>query len=274
MKKHFILFPFGILVTLVSCVNYYQLYKINPEASLKTEKQFIVYENDTLSVTYNFWAEKGVLSFAIFNKTNKPLYIDWKKSSYILNLQKLNFWVDETSIEVNSTARTHQRSTYDNYIYQGINTQAIPYQYIGQTNEYSSSYTKTSTSGIQRKQERITFIAPNSFVSNSRYIILKDKIIYGDKSLVRSYKSPKDSIFVYRKKYTESNSPLKFNVFLTFATNENFDNELYILNKFYLSEIVELPDKEYFASDIYQDANYFYFSYPAGENLSNSGYYW
>lgn len=127
---------------------------------------------------------------------------------------------------------------------------------------------------MERKSERVTFIAPNSFVSNARYILLKDKIIFGDKAIIKSFITPKDSIVIYKKKYNELNSPLKFNLFLTFSTKENFENEFYLTNKFYLSEILELKDKEYYKADFDRDASYFYFYYSEDENLSNSGYHW
>ncbi len=261
---------FGFILILQSCGQYHQLYKINAETSLKVEKKFIVYENDTLSVTYNFWAEKGILSFAIFNKTNKPLYIDWKKSSYILNFQKLNFWEDETSIQLNTFTKTNQKSRYDNYKYQGPATPMMPYQYIGKTSGQANTISTSTSSGMERKPERITFIAPNSFVSNASYILLEERITYFDKKVIKKFSSPKDSMIVYQKKYSETNSPLKFDLFLTFSIKENFESEFYLTNKFYLSEIIELPDKEYFDSDLYEDANYFYFYYPAGQSLFNS----
>ena len=276
MKNIKIIIFSGFILIFQSCSHYHQLYKINAETSLKVEKNFIVYENDTLSVTYNFWAENGILSFAIFNKTDKPLYIDWKKSSYILNFQKLNFWEDKTSIQLNTVTKTNQESTYDNYKYNGLAKSMLPYQYIGKTKGQTNTLSTSTSSGMELKPERITFIAPNSFVSNARYLLLKERISYYDNTFIKKFSSPNDSMLVYQKKYTETNSPLKFNLFLTFSTKENFDGEFYLTNKFYLSEITELPDKEYLVSDIYEDANYFYFYYPAGKSLfkSHKVYLW
>ena len=50
------------------------------------------YENDTLKVTYSFWAEYGVMAMIIENKLNYPLYIDWKKSSYVDRGHKLDYY--------------------------------------------------------------------------------------------------------------------------------------------------------------------------------------
>ncbi len=261
MKRFYILIWVSIILTMESCQIYHLLYKINTDSSLKVEKKYIVYENDTLSITYNFWAEKGVLSFAIFNKTDKPLYLDWKKSSYILNLQKLNFWEDETSVKISSISNS--------YLYNGYRNPVLPYQYVGQTNSTSS--------GLETRPERISFIAPKSFISNSKYILLNDRINFQDKIIIRKHDAikyrAKDSITIYQKKYNELNSPLNFKVFLTFSTKENFDDsEFYVTNKFYLSEITELPNSEYFYSDINESANYFYFEYPQSQSMSKL--YW
>ena len=51
------------------------------------------------------------MTFTIFNKLDIPIYIDWKKSSYIDNSVKLNYWVDE---EMKKTLES-----YDNYYYSG-----------------------------------------------------------------------------------------------------------------------------------------------------------
>src|SRR3990170_4099458 len=53
-----------------------------------------VFENDTLKITYSFWASKGIMSFSIYNKLNKPVYIDWENSSVVYNDKTLNYWVD------------------------------------------------------------------------------------------------------------------------------------------------------------------------------------
>ncbi len=45
--------------------------------------QYFEYENDTISVTYSFWEMNGTIEMLIRNKLNQPIYIDWKKCSFI-----------------------------------------------------------------------------------------------------------------------------------------------------------------------------------------------
>lgn len=40
---------------------------------------YLVYENDSIKITYDLWYHHGLVSFVIYNKLDIPLYIDWKK---------------------------------------------------------------------------------------------------------------------------------------------------------------------------------------------------
>jgi hypothetical protein len=111
-----------------------------------------VYENDSIKVTYSFWANKGVMSFEVYNKLDKPIYIDWKNSSFIYNGNKLNYWVDE------------QKSSFASY-YGG-------YYYNGPSIRSSSSIGIQTTSGSTVKPERITFLPPKSNFDRTQFYLL------------------------------------------------------------------------------------------------------
>ncbi len=68
-----------------------------------------VYESDTIKITYNFWENGGMLNFTIFNKLDKPFYINWGSSSFIYNGTKINCWADQ--------AVTVSSGNYSNYYY-------------------------------------------------------------------------------------------------------------------------------------------------------------
>jgi hypothetical protein len=54
-----------------------------------------VYENDTVKIIYDFWDNKGKMSFTIYNKLNIPIFIDWKNSSMIINDNKYAYWEEK-----------------------------------------------------------------------------------------------------------------------------------------------------------------------------------
>src|SRR6185436_15882384 len=42
-----------------------------------------LWETDTIAVAYQFGGEGGQLTVTVFNKSNRPLFINWKKSAVI-----------------------------------------------------------------------------------------------------------------------------------------------------------------------------------------------
>jgi hypothetical protein len=82
---------FLLLVTLLSCTK--DIYHVS---SLQSEQVTVqghdyVYENDHLRVVYNFWDKGGRMRFLLYNKTSKPLYIDWEASHLIRNSNTIQY---------------------------------------------------------------------------------------------------------------------------------------------------------------------------------------
>jgi hypothetical protein len=223
MKNIIILITISLLLT--ACKSYVQV--CNTNSSIKTnEDGFFIYENDSLKITYSFWKAKGLMSFSIYNKMSIPLYIDWKKSSYVDNSVKLNYWIDEEK----STAI----SSYGSYFYGG--------PLLTPGNSFSTSSSVSNSSKV--KAERITFIPPASYYYRSQFYILpKNYFKLNTKSdckeVIRNDNYNKTTK-IYTAVFTKDNSPLIFRNFLTFSTTENFETEFYVDNEFYIVEIIEM----------------------------------
>jgi hypothetical protein len=67
---------------------YWKQIKSNNDRSFK-------FENDSIEINYSFWADKGIMSFSLTNRLPIPIYIDWKKSNFISNNDKFNYWDGE-----------------------------------------------------------------------------------------------------------------------------------------------------------------------------------
>lgn len=190
-----------------------------------------VYETDTVKVTYAFWRKNGIMSFTVFNKLDQPIYIDWKKSSYIPNSNKLNYWVDEE--------RSKSISYYGGYFYNG------PSLREGVTVNLGTA--SSSTSKI--KIERITFIPPKSSYHNYPLHLLSKpyvKIPIDTKSQeIRRNDNPRMKTKVYEVDYSKDSSPLRFRNFLTLSLTEDFQNEFYIDCEFYVSKIKEMDYRHF-----------------------------
>lgn len=76
---------FLFIVLLLSCTkSIYHVASVQSEQVKPVATDF-VFENEELRLVYNFWEPGGRLRFLLFNKTDKPLYIDWTKSILVRN---------------------------------------------------------------------------------------------------------------------------------------------------------------------------------------------
>ncbi|MBP6512387.1 MAG: hypothetical protein KA347_06940 [Bacteroidia bacterium] len=215
---------------LFGCKSYVQVFDTTG-IGLSIEDKFYVWETDSIKITYSFWEKKGLMTFAIFNKSSIPLYIDWKKSSYIDNSVKLNYWSDEI--------KSKSSSAFGSYYYRG------PLVRPG----FALSETSGITSAIISKEERISFIPPKAQDFRAQFYILPVKhyalgvgVDYMD--VARN----DDTLLVtrvYKKDFTKEKSPILFRNFLTYSYTEDFKVEYYIDNEFFVNRIVEM-DKNHF----------------------------
>jgi hypothetical protein len=224
MKTFFTLSIF--ILTLCSCnIKYTQLYETT---SSFTKDGKAVYENDTARIEYFFWDQAGVLAFAIYNKLNVPIYIDWKRSSYIKNGDKFDYWVDEQTSEYNTN--------YTSIQYKGL---LYGWGVEGQS----------TTTGKTVKPERVTFIAPHSRIYKHYFILFNPSgtllRIDHNPEVVNSKSQPGKSTVVYTNAYNKEKNPLTFRNFLTLSTSEKFDKDIYIDNEFYVSKITEMKAGEF-----------------------------
>ncbi len=146
MKKRNLLYLLSLLF--ISCSQY----KIASVASNNTQtiSNKLVFENDTIKVTYSFWAKNGVMAFDLYNKLNIPLYFDWKKSAFIPNDKMMSYWQDVTN-----TTGISSSSAY--YLYGGV----------------ISGNNKTKSKSI--REERVGVIPPRSLISNNKYSLVLPK---------------------------------------------------------------------------------------------------
>lgn len=114
--------------------------KISSEKAVSTPAGY-VFENDTLKITYRFWAQKGRMEYDIYNKLSTPIYVDWKTSAFIPNDKMISYWQDETN-----TVGT----AYTDYV-------------------WVMSATTSKTKSVRK--ERIGVIPPKAMVTQSGYVL-------------------------------------------------------------------------------------------------------
>ena len=240
MKKTPLIFCLFIFLT--SCTTGFIQVFNTAAVNLQTKDKFFVFENDTLKVTYSFWTNKGVMSFSVYNKLEKPIYIDWKNSSFIYNDNKLNYWIDEQ--------QTKMERYYGGYFYNG------PLITPGFTINEGIQRTASTT----LKPERITFIPPKSKYDRFQFFLMPVDFypinVHANKSIVPRNDNPKRNSSVYNEDFSFNNSPLKFRNYLAVSFSENSQQYFFIDNKFYLTSVKEMEYK-HFTGKLINDADEF-----------------
>ena len=83
----------------------------------------------------------------IYNKTNEPIYFDWKNSAFIPNDQMVSYWQDVTNTV-------------------GVSSSSSSWLYAGMI----------SSRGVSKsvRQERIGVIPPHSLITKNDFRLVKD----------------------------------------------------------------------------------------------------
>jgi hypothetical protein len=263
MSKLF--FPL-LMVIICSCNHsYVELFHAHAISPVIIQNEAYVFENDTVKITYSFWAQHGVMSFTVYNKMNIPIYVDWRKSAFIQNDDKQDYWHDVETVNSESTSRGVAASYYNVGVGKSV----------------------TTGTSVKTKPERVTFIAPHTQIEKSEFAIYNvagvklnpsEVKIYSAANTYKSDTTKKEDI-AYRK-FTQKESVLQFRNFLTFSFNENGNNEFYVDNGFYIGRIAVMRLNQFCGKkkvDVlaqetdyeypYEDARLFYiYMSPEGNN--------
>ena len=87
MKKTILNVALGAAVGLcvTSCKSpFYQVYEVGTD-NLRQQDNSLVYENEDCKVLYNLWSNEGEIKFAIFNKTDKDIFVNLGQSFFVKN---------------------------------------------------------------------------------------------------------------------------------------------------------------------------------------------
>ncbi|MFN0032189.1 MAG: hypothetical protein ACKVOR_08535 [Flavobacteriales bacterium] len=224
--KNILIISILILILLSGCIELHQVIELDSK-SLKSQDDYFIFENDSLKITYSFWAENGIMAFQIFNKTNRDIYLNWEKSSFIVNSHKFNYWEDKTKISSSGIYLSKNKTGYFNNF--GM--------------EFSSS--------IAVKEEQTSFIPPKCFIIRSTYILNPEVTFPLSDSTKKVYTKRDDSeprsssknIYYYSEIFTEKDSPYQFRNYLTFSFHEDNSEKFSIDNEFYVHEITEFETR-------------------------------
>ncbi len=223
--KKLLLFVFSV-VMLSSCSRFTQVVYVSPkEDNIQSVNHFYQYENEDVKIVYWFWAEHGVMSFLFWNKTDKPLYIDWKKSALINNGKRLSYYTNRDVNNYKSFGTTYGLDWLDVF------------------NDY---YTKSGSTDMKLSKEtlvrgeRVSFIPPKSYITQAFYNLTAN--IYFD---INDRNTQEESVNFCKVYVSTSNQEINFRNYITYAFNEKGENEQHVDNEFRLNKVVTMQN-DYF----------------------------
>jgi hypothetical protein len=211
-QLRFTLVSILFLLLFSSCKKYQYLSVVGDVYNEKIMENQI--ETDSLIINYSFNGPDCPVKITVYNKLNQPIYVDWSKSSVILGGQRFSYWTDATSIKMNTESTE------------------IKWNRIVST-------ASSNTNGVMVRNERISFIPPNSNVIYSPISIKSSWIeldpSYGKKGDVPCNYESMNGLFYY---YAKENTPFEFRSFITLSTNEQFTNPRFFDSNFWVNEIM------------------------------------
>lgn len=143
------------------------------------------FENEDIKVTHKFWCPGGNSGFLVYNKTDKPIYIDLSHTHSIINSEAITFYQQRTK----SFSLAHQVAAKSSGIFKSLNS--------------SSNETVT--------QQRVNEIPPHSYKGFSGYTICDT--IYREKGFDEKRRG--------NVKFSERNTPVEVRNMISYS----FDGE-------------------------------------------------
>lgn len=243
---HKITLPLLAIFAMTSCATtYHQIATIgSSQIRVSDDGKFQYNEND-LTIDYDFWSKYGKVGFVITNNTNDDVYIDLSRSFLVVNgmtfdyFQNRTYTSEQSSSHVSSSsyggsntiayasgsASTIGNSTYADAVSSGT----------GRSFAINSTSSNTSKYGIEIKEKEGVWIPAHS----SRYFCEFSLL----EAPYRECGLPRDPLKKENASadFTENDTPYTFeNRIMVIANGQ----EKHLVNSFFIQSITNLPESE------------------------------
>ena len=234
MKKIKFLLLTVLMFVFSSCTQFVYVYEIEKDGVISNEELY-VYEDSVLQIAYSFWDNHGRLCFLLTNKSDKPIYIDWKKSSFIKNGVTFSYWDDVEIRKLNGVVVSSRLNNAS------LENTLLPFNSLSVGSDYYSSVEYIT------KQERITFVPPKTSLIRDDYKIIRMnlRINQSNQKVIAKEDTYSKKSNVITENFTKENSPLIFRNFITYSYNEEFNEEIRVDNLFYLNRVKKMRKREF-----------------------------
>jgi hypothetical protein len=240
MKIRKLLYAISIVLFMTSCAStsFYQVYTVKPIEESITNTDELFFEDENCKISYDLWDNAGNIGFNFHNKTDNNIYVKLNESNFILNGFAYDYFKNRTFTTSESKSASTSNTSTGSVAVTGINV----YNNI-QTNQVKSSSSANISSSfvyaVSIKEDSLIYIPPNTTKRISEYSI--------NNALIRNcdlFKYPRRK-GIKTKSYTEEKSPIVFSNRITYEIN---GNSKLVENGFFVSEITNYPESEFFES--------------------------
>ena len=185
--------------------------------NIKINNGYYTFEDDKVSIVYDFWADHGSMQFIVYNKTDRPIYVDWNKSAFISQKVKISYYEDREKLSGVTTSLNHSSII-----------------------ALGSGVSVSFMNATKVREEKITFIPPKTSVSKNFNNLISN--IYYEIDKDEAQEKDIDGAKVYELVFSQE---ITFRNFITYSTTDKFDNEFYIDNGFKLIKVQTMKEKDF-----------------------------
>ena len=226
---------------LASCSPYvfYQVYNTTTP-DMEERENMLVYENECLKVSYNFWAEAGNGNFVVYNKSDKDLFILLSQSFMIKNGVALDYFKNRewgSSVSQNLTSSAGTSATIYGYTKYLKDSQGNPYL-ASASSSAGERKSIGSASSFVMKENPIVCIPPHAFKVLGEYALYDNLIKECNEEQDYPNKSSMPVTF------TKEDSPLHVVNRIAYTFDSTGKDPQYINNEFWISEVTNYIDEE------------------------------
>lgn len=216
MKKTLYFLFTIILFSSCSSTYFYSTLNCFDERTIKAENGDFLLDNDSLWIAYSFNGENAPVRITVFNKMNKPLYVDWSRSALIINDVAYPY----TGESISMSGQSYNHEIFGDM--QGL--------------------TLTNFSGALELPKYVSFIPPKTMITQSKLRLNANFEGINKKAYKKGHMGDKDAVAVKveHASFSGDDSPLAFRSYLTTYTRE--DKPIVYEHEFYISNITKTKE--------------------------------
>lgn len=230
---------FGVVLLLASCNQlYYQVYDLQSENMTQRDNS-LIYENEDCRVMYNFWSNRGEVKFAIYNKTDKDIFVNMEQTFLVVNGQAHDYYQGRTYGQAYTAGYTTEVGVGASKLSSGglWGTSGYMEDAAAIAAVQKTRKAESTASSVTTKEKEIECIPANSFKIINKCVINPEMLLTCDRK--NDFPSEKQEI----RTYTQISTPFSIVNRIAYGFNKDDVAAKHIDNAFWVSRITNYSQK-------------------------------